>query len=178
MLVPSLGSLVDYDDGEDLGGFGPVEDTPPAFLPSVSTRAAPIPTTQDIPLSPRLSSRPLAATIKPSEAAPPDDLEDSLLESLVTKPELLDRPMELGAKRRRDDEDDELLAIATKSKRPSMGSGFAANAKEGGNGGLTIKLGGVKTSEEGPKKIKLKLSSPSSSTPSPSSTGVKDGDTG
>lgn len=180
VLVPSLGSLVDYDDGEDLGGFGPVEDAPPTFNPTLSNRAAGAPAPPDIPISPRLSHRPLTAGSRPSdEAVVPEDPEDSLLESLVANPNSPDRSVELGlgAKRPRDDEDDELLAIATKSKRPSMGAGFVANAKEGGNG-ITIKLGGVKTTEEGPKKIKLKLSSSSSSTPSPSSTGVKDGDTG
>ncbi|KAI0340888.1 DUF625-domain-containing protein [Trametopsis cervina] len=173
VIIPTLGSLVDYDDGEDLGGFGPTEDAPPSGYPG---RISGSPSPPDS--TPRIQHR-LLSHHKPPDAEVPEDPEDSLLESLVSKSEPVHQPPELGlgAKRPRDDEDDELLAIATKAKRPSMGSGTPTR-EVGSGGGLSIKLGGAKVSEEGPKKIKLKLSSPSSTTPSPSSTGVKDGDTG
>lgn len=180
VVIPSLGSLVDYDDGEDLGGFGDVKDTIPS-LPHISTRISGSPGPQEMPTSQRPAQR-LRTDTKPLEPVSPEDPEDTLLESLLSKSNSPGRPPELGlgAKRPRDDEDDELLAIATKAKRPSMGGGVGNSpAKEAGNGGgITIKLGGVKAGDEGPKKIKLKLSSPNSMTPSPSSTGVKDGDTG
>lgn len=95
----------------------------------------------------------------------------------------------IGAKRRRDEDDeDELLErlVSPKTKRPSSTSPSPSPGHEknqpssGGTSGISIKFGGVKPQEDGggPRKIKLKLTSSSLSTPSPSSTGVKDGDTG
>jgi protein phosphatase 4 regulatory subunit 3 len=177
VIIPSLGSLVDYDDGEDIGGSEAVEDAA-SFSP---TRISGSPGPREIPANPRPTNGPMM-TGKSTDVVPHDDPEDSLLESLVSKPDSPNRLLDigLGAKRPRDDEDDELLAIATKAKKPTMGSGTGGTpSKEAGNpGGITIKIGGVKASDDGPKRIKLKLSSPSSTTPSPSSTGVKDGDTG
>lgn len=184
VVIPSLGSLVDYDDGEDLGGFEAAED-PPLSIPHDSSQRIQGSPGPEVPASPKLTNRPITGS-KPPESLltiAPDDPEDSLLESLLSKSEPPARPPpdhSLSAKRRRDDEDDELLAIATKAKRPSMGTGAGVPPTKdtAGGGGLAIKLGSIKTSEEGPKKIKFKLSSPSSTTPSPSSPGVKDGDTG
>ncbi|KAI0092094.1 component of IIS longevity pathway SMK-1-domain-containing protein [Irpex rosettiformis] len=181
VVIPSLGSLVDYDDGEDLGGFEAAEDPPLAIPHDTSQRIQGSPG-PEVPATPKLINRPITSN-NPSSTLPPlgtEDPEDSLLESLLSKSDS-SRPPELGlgAKRPRDDEDDELLAIATKAKRQSMGTAGGVPGKDAGNGGpVVVKLGGMKTSEDGPKKIKLKLSSPSSTTPSPSSTGVKDGDTG
>lgn len=95
----------------------------------------------------------------------------------------------VGAKRRREEDDeDELLErlVSPKTKRPggthpSPSPGQPNDQPTtGGASGISIKIGGMKSQEEsgGARKIKLKLSSPSLSTPSPSSTGVKDGDTG
>ncbi|KAI0686780.1 component of IIS longevity pathway SMK-1-domain-containing protein [Cytidiella melzeri] len=178
VIIPSLGSLVDYDDGEELGGLGAVEEVPSSLL---RNRISGSPGPQEIPVSLRSNHRPVTGS-KLVEAAVPEDPEDSLLESLLSKTNPSSRPPEIGlsVKRPRDDDDDELLAIATKAKRPSVGAGHggALTKEAGSGGGITIKLGGVKGSDEGPKKIKLKLSSPSSTSPSPSNPGVKDGDTG
>ena len=176
VVIPSLGSLVDYDDGEDLGGFEPAEDPPPPVSHNSSQRIQGSPG-PEVPATPKLNSRPITGNNAPPPITP-EDPEDSLLESLLTSSRSVG--LELGAKRPRDDEDDELLAIATKAKRPTVSTAFGgAPGKEPSNGGtIAIKFGSAKTSEDGPKKIKLKLSSSSPTTPSPSSTGAKDGDTG
>lgn len=178
----ALGSLLDYDDGDDLSG--PSAEDEPFNAALASGPPAPSPQ-QDIPASPRIAHR-MISIGKPTPDVP-EDPEDSLLESLVSgadppspslgKPEPGD--LGVGLKRRREEDDDELLErLASKAKKPSATSSPGATGKEKTPAsGVVFKLGGVKTSEEGPKKIKLKLSSPSP-TPAPSSPGAKDGDTG
>lgn len=140
-----------------------------------------------MPASPRIQHRQIVIGKPTSDV--PDDPEDSLLESLVSSsdpPSPSKSPpgdLALGHKRRREDEDDELLErLANKSKKPAAGASPGMPGKEKDQdkpvGGVAVKLAGAKTLEEGSKKIKLKLSSPSAQTPSPSSPGAKDGDTG
>lgn len=185
MRTAALGSLLDYDDGDDIATTPSGDDVP--FNVTLAGRpVVPPPTQQDVPASPRLVHRQILLS-KPA-ADVPEDPEDSLLERLVTGTEAVApspskaQPVELGPglKRRREDEDDEgLERLANKAKKPAVGASPGAPGKDSSPGpGVVFKLGGVKTLEEGPKKIKLKLSSPTSQTPSPSSPGAKDGDTG
>ncbi|KAH8096612.1 component of IIS longevity pathway SMK-1-domain-containing protein [Cristinia sonorae] len=194
--TPPLGGLVDYGDDDDLASPDPTTPSspkntmPPGLLPG----------SPSMPPSPRLSHRQIPSKppiTVPSLAVPilttPEDEEDLLLESLLTKggpspPSLLNtRPppdIPLGLKRRREEDDDELLVLANKSKRQSMGSGLKEKMRIaveglGAGEGETGKSSLAKSvAEEGPKKIKLKLASSAAATLAPSSTGAKDGDTG
>ncbi len=189
----ALGSLVDYDDGEEpITVFSAAEDSQgpsTSSPPAVSNRAPGSPAPQSVLSSPRISHRQISSPktlISPTVG----DFEDVLLENLVggfnlpNPPASANRASEfahgLGSKRRRDDDDDELLErLASKAKRPS-GNLSPSPSKEKPSQGVTIKLSSAKPPEDAtPKKIKLKLSPSSSSpTPSPSNTGAKDGDTG
>lgn len=201
-ITPPLGGLVDYGDDDDLGGVSPVEGTTPSS-PKSPMPPGLMPGSPGMPPSPRLSHRQIPskppAPVSSSVPQPPEDEEDILLESILSKggppsPSLINaRPPELapGLKRRREEEDDELLVLANKSKRQSVGPGLGVPGKDKSSPGIVVGVGGavggdaqvgksllVKGAEEGPKKIKLKLSSPVATTPAPSSTGAKDGDTG
>jgi protein phosphatase 4 regulatory subunit 3 len=173
--TPALGSLLEYDDGDDVAPTGTEEEA------SVNRSASVSPSQADIPASPRMVHR-LIAIGKPIPDVP-EDPEDKLLESLVSangppSPSLTKTPpaeLGIGLKRRRDDEDEEMLErLASKAKKQTSGSSPGKDKPPAS--GVFVKLGTAKPAEEG-KKIKLKLSSPSA-TPSPSSPGVKDGDTG
>lgn len=206
--IPPLGGLVDYGDDDDLSGLGSPEGTPlsprstslSGLLPG---SPAPQSQGQGVTPGPRLLQRQIPSKAPPSTALSiPEDEEDSLLESLLSKgeppsPSLANAgvgPIP-GLKRRREEDDDELLALANKSKRQSVGFGSQAKAKEEKKDGLGLPTGGTgpeaggdgqsgkatvaaKGADEGPKKIKLKLASSAIATPTPSSTGAKDGDTG
>ena len=177
MRAAALGSLLDYDDGDEAGA-GNGDDAGASHAVGAS------PTQQDVPASPRIAHRQIAISKSPAEV--PEDPEDSLLESLVSgtedtgplSPSLEKTPpgeLGIGLKRRREDEDEGLERLASKSKKQSAGASPGKD-KPLPTSGMFVKLGASKLFEEG-KKIKLKLSSPSP-TPSPSSPGVKDGDTG
>lgn len=175
--TPPIGSLVDYEDEED--------DQSGQVMLGANASASLDPLS-----SPRLSNRQITPPIPPRRPSP-DEEEDDLLESLVrskgssplptivtpTTPDISMGGMKPGEKRRREDDDDELLErLASKAKRPDLGTKvFAASGRAGSKPG-----------DDPPKKIKLKFgltslgatpsSSPSSMTPS--EVGVKDGDTG
>ena len=186
LRTTALGGLLDYDDGDEPTAVPSVEDAP--FNVALAARtpvAVPQGQQQDVPASPRFAHRQIAAGKPASDA--PEDPEDSLLESLVSgaggsPPASKSPPGDLapGLKRRREDEDDEgLERLANKAKKPTADASPGVPGKDKAPGATAVfKLGAVKPLEEGPKKIKLKLSSPTSQTPSPSSPGVKDGDTG
>lgn len=184
LRTAALGSLLDYDDGDEPTAVPSVEDAPFNVVLAARPHAVAPQGQQGVPASPRLAHRQIAAE-KPAPDAV-EDPEDSLLESLVSgagsSPASKSPPDELapGLKRRRDDEDDEgLERLVNKAKKPTADASPGVPGKDKMPGtGTVFKLGMAKTLEEGPKKIKLKLSSPTSQTPSPSSPGVKDGDTG
>ncbi|THV08201.1 DUF625-domain-containing protein [Dendrothele bispora CBS 962.96] len=196
----ALGPLVDYDDDEEnaapADGNKGIKDSPNASSIDVDVP----------PSSPQLSHRqvgsPNGVPLKPLSSE--DDEQDNMLEALVnSRPQSpapglmasLDElgPMRPGEKRRREeDEDEELLERLSKSsKKPDLGAGKQKEADDastgtGGSsssGSLAVR---VKSSEEPPKKLKLKLISPKASsiasstpsTPVPSEPGAKDGDTG
>ena len=174
MRTAALGSLLDYDDGDDLIPVDSSDEGPPPSRPDSPASEA------GVPASPRFAHRQIVI----GKALPdvPEDPEDSLLESLVSmtgppSPSLTKTPPgELGLKRRREEEDDEMLErLANKAKKQTAGASPGKD-KPPAVSQVFVKLGAAKPAEEA-KKIKLKLSSPSP-TPSPSSPGVKDGDTG
>ncbi|OBZ70243.1 hypothetical protein A0H81_09778 [Grifola frondosa] len=190
--TPPLGSLVDYDEGDDIGGAGSPDQNSAPSSPGIPNRSTllsggyfPIALSDSDapPSSPRLPHRHVPS---PKPTSPPHDEED-LLESLykagTSSPKLTTMPPDfgMGMKRRRDDDDDELLErLANKSKRPSVGPPEKENADT-----VMGKVGLPKSSEEGPKKIKLKFgavgAAVASSSPlptAPSSPGTKDGDNG
>ncbi|CAL1700107.1 unnamed protein product [Somion occarium] len=171
--TPPLRSLVDYDDAD--------EPTRAEADKAAGGVQGQLPTSPSSPSqarmsSPRISqqaSKPISISLTPGE-----DQEDFLLESLVAKggpplPDAIKPPeVNLSSKRHREDDDDELLErLASKAKRLSTGPGQDKPEVSGKATGLG------KPAEEGPKKIKLKLSSPTIANPFPSSTGAKDGDT-
>ncbi|KAL6307189.1 component of IIS longevity pathway SMK-1-domain-containing protein [Sparassis latifolia] len=188
--TPPLARLVDYDEGDNLGG--PVEDSPMQSSPSISKTAST--SSGYFPLSsPSVDGPPSSRMIRRSLVKPssfPDEQGD-LLESLFTRSGSssgLTGPPELGAKRRREDEDDELLErLASRSKRTSVGPGPSPE-KENADSPVAGKAGLAKPIEESPKKMKVKIgslgaalasSSPSTSVPpAPSRAGTKDGDNG
>ncbi|CCM03359.1 uncharacterized protein FIBRA_05488 [Fibroporia radiculosa] len=189
MPLQPLSALVAYDDGDDLGGLGPVEDSAPT--PSPLPRAHPMSTgyfssdrpPHDIPASPRISHKQILSKTTPSEPANEDDLLDQLFKASEAG-----RPPDLaGAKRRREDDDDELLErLASRAKRPSVGPS-PERGKENAESPVTAKAAPARSAEEGPKKIKLKFgavgaavaSATSPSAPaSPSNPGIKEGDNG
>ncbi|KAI9057414.1 DUF625-domain-containing protein [Trametes sanguinea] len=193
--TPPLGSLVDYDEGDDAGA----ENAAPSS-PSLSGRMSPVPggfipvgtapPSDAPPASPRMSHRQVSVK---SPLSPEED--GDILEALSKAgPSLLPKlPLPggpegaAGSKRRRDDDDDELLErLANKAKRPTPSP---SSPKDGAESSPSApKAAPAKTSEEGPKKLKLKIGAvgasvaavPSStwSSDSPSSTGTKDGDNG
>lgn len=235
--TPPLGSLVDYEDNDDLGGISPIEEPstmtgPPTSASSgAPTRSAgglipnlasffsvsPVPSQQqqDPQTTPRFPHRPISLSTKitspistptvPSIPGPtPEDETDNVLDSLVfgtgpPSPSIAQsRPFELGVgiaggmKRRREDEDEEMMErLVNKSKRPTVFSKEKKLSHNEGPGRIASTLG-CKGSEDsrgggvltgivgGAKKIKLKLTSSSTSniSSSPSSTGAKDGDGG
>lgn len=179
---PPLGSLVDYDDGDD-----PVDKTLPLgqTQDTASTSALGSPALQASSSGQKPAQQSLRASKQISITLTPhveEDEEDSLLESLVSRsttgsPGPIKPPeINLNAKRQRDDDDDEMLERLAKVKRPSTGSPTKDKNELGGKPTTP----GKSTEESGPKKIKLKLASPATSTTttSPSSPGAKDGDTG
>ena len=182
MRTAALGSLLEYDDDGDLG-VGPSPEDAPFNTELAGRPIVSLPMQQDVPASPRLAHRQIS--FSKSDAS--EDPEDTLLESLVAGSDASlspnkTQPIELGPglKRRREDDDDEgLERLASKAKKPTASASPGTPGKDHTSGaGVVFKLGGAKTLEEGPKKIKLKLSSPTSQTNSPSSPGAKDGDTG
>lgn len=189
MPLQSLGALVAYDDGEDVGGLGALEDEPaapasPSLPRSPSGGFFAGASSEDVPSSPRISHKQIA-----SKSSSPSDDHDDLLEQLFksgpSSPSNGKAPDIVGAKRRRDDEDDELLErLASRSKRPSVGPN---PEKENTDHAMVSKAGLAKSTDEGPKKIKLKFgavgaavaSSTSPSAPTaPSDPGSKEGDNG
>lgn len=189
MPLQSLGALVAYDDGEDVGGLGALEDEPAAPASPSSPRSPSGgffagASSEDVPSSPRISHKQIA-----SKSSSPSDDQDDLLEQLFksgpSSPSNGKAPDIVGAKRRRDDEDDELLErLASRSKRPSVGPN---PEKENTDHAMVSKAGPAKSTDEGPKKIKLKFgavgaavaSSTSPSAPTaPSDPGSKEGDNG
>ncbi|OJT09072.1 hypothetical protein TRAPUB_15 [Trametes pubescens] len=190
--MPPLGSLVDYDEGDDAA----VENTAP-LVPGRDYFVAvgpptPSPSPSDAPpASPRMSHRQVVGVKSPLSPEEDSDIMEALSKGapsalLASKPPAGMAIPEGGlrTKRPRDDDDDELLErLANKAKRPTPSPSSPNPDTEPLTG--AAKLVPVKGAEEGPKKFKLKIgavgaavanSSPSST--SPSSTGTKDGDNG
>ncbi|OSD04439.1 DUF625-domain-containing protein [Trametes coccinea BRFM310] len=197
--TPPLGSLVDYDEGDDAGA----ENAAPSS-PSLSGRMSPIPggfipvgintnaPSDAPPASPRMAHRQVSvkAPLSPEEDG---DILEALSKggpSLLPKLPLPGGPEgAAGSKRRRDDDDDELLErLANKAKRPTPSPSSPKDGAES-SAASAPKGAPAKAPEEGPKKLKLKIgavgasvaaapSSSTSSSDSPSSTGTKDGDNG
>ncbi|EMD40366.1 hypothetical protein CERSUDRAFT_110962 [Gelatoporia subvermispora B] len=186
--APALGSLVDYDDGDDATPGSPIDDSSSPTR-SPSSIYFPKSPTSDVPSSPRIAHRQIPQ--KTSPAAPRDE-EDDLLESLykggTSSPTFPTKPPDLGKRRRENDDDDELLErLASKAKRPSIGSD-SEKEKENSEASPVGKVALTKPTEDspGPKKIKLKFGAvgsavasaqPAATSPAPS-TGTKDGDNG
>ncbi|KAI8982774.1 DUF625-domain-containing protein [Trametes punicea] len=195
--TPPLGSLVDYDEGDDATENGPpLSPGAPGRGPPVAGGFFPVlgsypPSPSEAPpASPRMSHRQVSVK---SPLSPEED--GDILEALSKSgPSLLPKlPLPgglpeggLGSKRRRDDDDDELLErLANKAKRPAPGSSSPKGDTE--TSPTAAKAGPTKAAEEGPKKFKLKFGAvgaavakppPSSSSSNPSSTSTKDGDNG
>ncbi|KAI0638595.1 DUF625-domain-containing protein [Trametes polyzona] len=191
--TPTLGSLVDYDEGDEAatgengGAASPARSptpTPGGFIPIGQPLPADVP-----PASPRLAHREVSAVKSP--LSPEDDSE--IIEALSkSAPSLLSQKLEagiglgLGSKRRRDDDDDDdelLERLANKAKRPTPNPSSPNPDAEASPG--VAKIVPPKSAEEGPKKLKLKigavgaaLASSEPPSTSPSSTGTKDGDNG
>ncbi|KAI0355408.1 DUF625-domain-containing protein [Trametes cingulata] len=183
--TPPLGSLVDYDEGDDASSEN--------VAPSSPGRASPIPggfipvgysASDAPPASPRMSHRQVSVKSPLSPEEDGDILEELSKGGASLLPKLPGAPEGVGSKRRRDDDDDELLErLANKAKRPTPSPSSPKPDSDSSSG--PAKAASAKGSEEGPKKLKLKFSavgaavansSPSST--SPSSTGTKDGDNG
>ncbi|TDL29640.1 DUF625-domain-containing protein [Rickenella mellea] len=201
--VSPLSSLLDYDEDDDTPIPVGTARSPGGFLRDDGEAS---------PFSPVFAPRTIQIPPSTQEPEPPEpsDPEDDLLEALVTNgkpgasspttpiprpatpgpsskptPTLSMPPMRTREKRRRqeEEEDDELLErLASKSKRPSLGSpskGLGAGAQQ--TEGLG-KAESAKNSDEGPKKLKLKLAVTSrvvsSSSPANSRNNTKDGDEG
>ncbi len=190
--MPPLGSLVDYDEGDDAA----VENTAPLvpgrdYFVTVGP-PTPSPSPSDAPpASPRMSHRQVVGVKSPLSPEEDSDIMEALSKGapsalLASKPPAGMAIPEGGlrTKRPRDDDDDELLErLANKAKRPTPSPSSPNPDTDPLTG--AAKLVPVKGAEEGPKKFKLKIgavgaavanSSPSST--SPSSTGTKDGDNG
>ena len=185
-----LGSLVDYDEGDEVG----VENAAPAS-PGVPGRGSPVPggfipvgyspsPSDAPPASPRIAHRQVSvkSPLTPEEDG---DILEALSKGGPLLPKLPGGPdASVGSKRRRDDDDDEMLErLANKAKRPTPSPSSPKEDAESSPG--VARAAPTKTSEEGPKKLKLKIgavgaavanSAPSST--NPSSTGTKDGDNG
>jgi len=199
--TPLLGSLVDYEEDED-------EDllAPPTMKPTSSPtalRSPRSPSPELPPAGPKLSHRQVLPPPHPSSGPPPkrmlkdEDDEDNLLEALVRPKSRSESPtprppspgpstmlsmssagpLRPSEKRRRgDDGDDELMERLIKAKKPDLGM----QKERSGFGGV----GRAKNGDDPPKKIKVKFGATSlavassPSMPTPSETGVKDGDTG
>ncbi|KZT06517.1 DUF625-domain-containing protein [Laetiporus sulphureus 93-53] len=181
-----LSALVAYDDSDDLGGFGE-GDTAAPLSPSIPRRPAAIPsgyfpTSERIPASPRITHKQITPKAVTSPPADEDDLLEQLFSSGPLSPSLsVDKPPELGVKRRREEDDDELLQrLASKGKRPSVGS----NSEKEDSNSPASKVRAAKTSEGVQKKFKLKLGAVGAAVASatapaaPSSPGKKEGDNG
>jgi len=184
--TPPIGSLVDYEDeDEDLGSLAFTGDMTPGHDLSLPKRSP----SPNVLSSPRLTNRQVSHSIPPPQRpSPDDDDDDNLLEALVRPkdrspspsivtpkvPDLGLGPMRPTGKRRREDDDNELLErLASKAKRPDLG----AEKVLIGTGGRA----GSKPGDDPPKKIKLKfgLTSLGAAPTLPSSeAGAKDGDTG
>ncbi|KAG2013244.1 hypothetical protein CC2G_010176 [Coprinopsis cinerea AmutBmut pab1-1] len=184
---PGLGSLLDYDDDDEESQEGESKDDTP-------TEVA-------IPPTPHLSaaSLPKKQEPKPSQAEEDDDDDSQFFESLKSGPRSQSpappsgrntlAPLRLGEKRRRNEDEDELLERLRKSKKLDAGPGskdsgqVAVGANRGKPGddplkkikvklgptGLSLALGKQPT----PTENKDKATSPTESTPP-----TKDGDTG
>ncbi|KAG6910155.1 hypothetical protein DXG01_012914 [Tephrocybe rancida] len=190
LRTPVLGSLVDYgedDDDDDSRKALPLaKDTPPQAQPSSSRSPSP-----EIPASPKLAHRqvpmPTSGPPPPRRVSQEDDDED-LLASLARPRSRPQSPapglmaslesLRPSEKRRRlddEEEDDVLLGRLHKAKKQDLGT-----QKEKFSFGA---FGRTKNVDDPPKKLKLKLGATSlaavtPSTPVPSETGAKDGDTG
>ncbi|KAI0371515.1 DUF625-domain-containing protein [Pilatotrama ljubarskyi] len=183
--TPPLGSLVDYDEGDDAStenaapsSPGRASPAPGGFIPvGLSPSDAP-------PASPRMSHRQVSVKSPLSPEEDGDILEALSKGGASLLPKLPGAPDGVGSKRRRDDDDDELLErLANKAKRPTPSPSSPKPDGESSPG--PTKAASAKGTEEGPKKLKLKFSAVgaavANSTPSstsPSSTGTKDGDNG
>ncbi|KAH9899446.1 DUF625-domain-containing protein [Cubamyces lactineus] len=185
-----LGSLVDYDEGDEAG----TENGAPAS-PGAPGRGSPVPggfiptgfspsPSDAPPASPRIAHRQVSvkSPLTPEEDG---DILEALSKSGPLLPKLPGGPdAGVGSKRRRDDDDDEMLErLANKAKRPTPSPSSPKEEAESSPG--VARAAPTKASEEGPKKLKLKIgavgaavanSAPSST--NPSSTGTKDGDNG
>ncbi|KAG6841834.1 hypothetical protein C0991_006241 [Blastosporella zonata] len=187
LRTPVLGSLVDYgDDDED----NDTRDRKPLPVTNDGQRQAqpgssrsPSP---EIPASPKLAHRQVPLALPPKRANGDDDEED-LLESLARTRSRPQSPapgmmaslesLRPSEKRRRgEDEDEDNGLLIHKAKKQDMGT-----QKERLGFGT---IGRTKIGDDPPKKMKLKFGATSlavaatPSTPVPSETGAKDGDTG
>ncbi|KAH9854932.1 DUF625-domain-containing protein [Lenzites betulinus] len=186
LRTPPLGSLVDYDEGDEGGPSSPgrTSPIPGGFIPvPVAQQQQLQPSSDAPPASPRMSHR-LVAVKTPSLSPAADG---DILEALA-KGALLSKAPEGGlrSKRPRDDDDDELLErLASKAKRPTPSPSSPNPDGDAPSSAGATKVPPTKGAEEGPKKFKLKIgavgAAVASSAPaatSPSSTGTKDGDNG
>ena len=196
-----LSALVAYDDNDDLDSVDaidsvhvPASEEPPVLsspsIPRKLSEAASsyFPATDEPPASPRMSHKQIPSKSVSSQTG---DEQDDLLEQLfnnsrVSSPSPVSgKPPELSAKRRRDEDDEELLErLATRAKRPSISLNLEKENTDPPP--IAVKVGPMKLAEDGPKKIKLKFgavgaavaASPSSTEPAPSDPGAKEGDNG
>lgn len=171
---PPLGNLVDYDDEDEIELVPSVDDVASASSSKASSsRSVPSPPPGETPSSPRLLNKdgPPRRLAKVDE-----DEEDNALEALVRGkpsgipqpvrvPELNMGPLRPAEKRRRDeDEEDELELLASKAKRPDLGTQKVA--KDAASKKMKLKFGATN------------LGGTPAKPPLPSETGAKDGDTG
>ncbi|GLB34125.1 putative DUF625-domain-containing protein [Lyophyllum shimeji] len=190
LRTPALGSLVDYgDDDEEDGPPPPLTKKPGSPQPQQRTSLSPSPEVP--PASPKLSHRQVVVAPSgppPKRASAEDEDDDNLLEALArSRPRPVSpapgmmasmESLRTSEKRRREDEedDDELVGRMSKVKKPDLG----AQKERFGFGNISR----TKNGDDPPKKIKVKLGTSSlavastTSTPVPSETGAKDGDTG
>ncbi|KAG6845446.1 hypothetical protein H0H87_009354 [Tephrocybe sp. NHM501043] len=189
LRTPALRALVDYgddDDDDDRKSGQVVKNDGQQAKPSSSRSPSP-----EIPASPKLAHRqvPLSSGPPLPKRANTEDDDEDLLESLARARSRPQSPapgmmaslesLRPGEKRRRDDDDDDdddWLLVHT-AKKQDLGTrkekfSFAT-------------IGRTKNGDDPPKKIKVKFGGTSlsaaaitPSTPVPSETGAKDGDTG
>ncbi|KAG6861854.1 hypothetical protein C0995_011151 [Termitomyces sp. Mi166 len=189
---PIMGSLVsaDYGEEDEDDGRKPLplaNENAQRTDPSSSRSPSP-----EIPASPKLTHRqvPMSASGPPPKRLSTEDDDDDLLETIARSRLRPQSPapgmmasldsLRSSEKRRRgdnDDDDDVLMERLTKAKKLDLGI-----LKEKFGFGV---IGRTKSGDDTSKKIKVKLgatsfdaSAATSSTPVPSETGAKDGDTG
>jgi len=191
--TPALPSLMDYGE-EDEDAESPLSAASPGSLQESDTAPCPSSPGTDVPPSPRLIHRQIS---RPSNIPRRRSVEedDNLLisltrpkiqapslphsETVTLSPKVSLPPIRLGEKRRREEEEDELLErLANRSKRADLG---AHKDDEATSGRQKV---ASKPGDDPPKRMKVMFrplsiaGSQQPSSPVPSETSAKDGDTG